>query len=150
MNVRLASKKDIEKLKELDAKDQYYVEELAEYHSLLDDDEYLKHFMNNKTIFIAEENEKITGFLIAQIKKWMFHHEKIIWIEHIVVDPERRREGIAQMMIREMVDSYIKKDKKISHVYSIINPDNKASLGMSEKFDPFTKTIFMMSKKLHD
>jgi len=148
VKVRLATKKDIKKLKELDAKDQFYVEELAEYHTLLDDDDYLYYFLKKKTIFVAESGTCLCGFLIAQIREWMFHHEKIIWIEHIVVDPERRREGIAQKMINFMIKDYTEKDKKISHVYSVINPDNKASLGMSKKFEPFTKTIFMISKKL--
>lgn len=148
MKVRLATKNDVDDLKELDAKDRYYVEELAEYHSLLDDDDYVKHFLKQKTIFVAEEEEHIVGFLIAQIKDWMFHHEKIIWIEHIVVHPERRGEGLAQVLINHAISKYRKKDKNISHVYSIVNPDNKASLRMSEKFDPFTKTIFMISKEL--
>jgi ribosomal protein S18 acetylase RimI-like enzyme len=148
MNIRLASKDDVDQLKELDAKDRYYVEELAEYHSLLDDNDYVNHFLKEKNIFIVEEEEEIMGFLIAQIKDWMFHHEKIIWIEHIVVDPERRGEGLAQLMIKHAISRFRKKEKKITHVYSITNPDNKASLKMSEKFDPFTKTIFMISKKL--
>ena len=148
LNVRQANKGDLSKLKELDAKDQFFVDELEEYHTLLDDDEYVQYFLKNKSFFIAEADDKIVGFLIAQIKDWMFHHKKIIWIDHIVVDPDRRREGIAQIMIKEMVNHYTKKDKKISHVYSIINPDNKASLDFSKKFDPFSKTIFMISKKL--
>ena len=148
LKIRLATKKDIDQLKELDAKDRYYVDELNEYHSLLDDDQYLNHFLKNKAIFIAEGKDRILGFLIALIKEWMFHHEKIIWIEHIVVDPNKRRKGIAQMLINNMISTYLEKDKNISHVYSIINPDNKASLKMSEKFEPFSKAIFMISKKL--
>jgi len=148
MNIRIANKDDIPKLKELDTKDQYYIEHLGEYHTVLDDLEFLHHFLDKRCIFIAEEFSKLAGFLIAQIKNWMFHQKKIIWIEHIVVDPEKRREGIAQNLIRFMVDHFKTKDPEIRFIYSIINPDNKASLQMSRKFEPLSKSVFMISKKI--
>ena len=135
MNIRIANKEDISNLKELDAKDQYFVEQLGEYHTLLDDDEYLCYFLERECIFIAEEFSKTVGILISQIKKWMFHHKKIIWIDHIVVDPEKRCEGIAQNMIKFMLQHYKEKVPSVNFIYSIINPDNKASLGMSRKFE---------------
>jgi len=148
MNIRIANKKDISKLKELDRKDQYYVEELGEYHSVLDNDEFLNFFLENESIFITEEFSKLYGFLLAQIKEWMFHHKKIIWIEHIVVDPEMRNTGIAHNMITFMLRYYKEKYPKIRYVYSMINPDNKASLGMSRKFNPLSRSVFIISKNI--
>ena len=148
MNIRIAFKDDIPKLKELDKKDQYYVEHLGEYHTVLDDDEFLNYFLDNNNIFIAEEFSKVFGFLLAQVREWMFHHKKIIWIEHIVVDPDKRREGIAQNMIKFVIDYFREKDSEIRFVYSIINPDNKASLSMSRKFEPLSKNVFMITKEI--
>ena len=148
MNIRIAHKDDIPKLKELDVKDQYFVEHLGEYHTVLDDDEFLNHFLESDSIFVAEEFSKVYGFLLAQIKEWMFHYKKIIWIEHIVVDPDKRREGIAQNMIKFMMDHYKTKDPEVRFVYSIINPDNKASLKMSRKFEPLSKSVFMILKEI--
>ena len=148
MNIRIANKEDISKLKELDAKDQYYVEELGEYHSVLDDDEFLYYFLESESIFISEEFSKLYGFLLAQIREWMFHYKKIIWIEHIVVDPEMRNTGIAQNMITFMIRHYKEKYADIRYVYSMINPDNKASLGMSRKFNPLSKSVFIITKEI--
>jgi len=148
MNIRIANKEDVSKLKELDAKDQYFVEELGEYHSVLDDDKFLLYFLESRSIFIAEEFSKIYGFLLAQIREWMFHQKNIIWIEHIVVDPEKRNTGIAKNLITFMLSHYKEKFPKIRYVYSIINPDNKASLGMSRKFNPLSKSVFMITKDL--
>lgn len=148
MNIRIANKDDIKNLKELDAKDLYFIEELGEYHSVLDDDEFLLYFLENESIFLAEEFSKLYGFLLAQIKDWMFHHKNIIWIEHIVVDPEMRNTGIAQNLITFMLRHYKEKSPEIRYVYSIVNPDNKASLGMSRKFDPLSKSVYMISKDI--
>ncbi len=148
MNIRIATKDDIPKLKELDKKDQYFVEHLGEYHTVLDDDEFLNHYLESNSIFLAEEFSILYGFLIAQIREWMFHHKKIIWIEHIVVDPIKRREGIAQNMIRFMMNHFKGKDPEVRFVYSIINPDNKASLKMSRKFEPLSKNVFMITKEI--
>jgi len=148
MNIRIANKDDISKLKELDVKDQYYIEELGEYHSVLDDEEFLLYFLESKSIFIAEEFSTIYGFLLAQLREWMFHQKNIIWIEHIVVDPEKRNTGIAQNLITFMLKCYKEKYPKIRYVYSIINPDNKASLEMSRKFNPLSRSVFILTKEI--
>ena len=62
MNIRIANKNDIPNLKALDVKDQYFVEHLGEYHTVLDDDEFLNHFLESDSIFIAEEFSRIYGF----------------------------------------------------------------------------------------
>ncbi len=78
----------------------------------------------------------------------MFHHKNIIWIEHIVVDPEKRNTGIAKNLITFMLRHYKEKFPNIRYVYSIVNPDNKASLGMTRKFNPLSKSVFIITKDL--
>ena len=75
----------------------------------------------------------------------MFHHKKIIWIEHIFVDPERRREGIALSMINFMISYYLKNNSDIKKVIGKINAENEASLKMSRKFFPEYQTTILVT-----
>ena len=148
MIVRVANKNDISGLRKLDAKETIFVKELNEFHTVLDDNEFLNFFLKTKSVFIAESGSVIVGYLIAQIRKWMFHYKKIIWIEHIFVDPERRREGIAQSMLNYMINHYTKNDPDIEFIFSKINPENKVSLKLSEKFSFNRQKTFIVYKRL--
>ena len=134
MRVRVANKNDISCLRKLDAKETIFVKELNEFHTVLDDSEFLIFFLKTKSVFVAESGSVIVGYLIAQIRKWMFHYKKILWIEHIFVDPKRRKESIAHSMLNYMINHYTKIDPDIEFIFSKINPENKVSLKLSEKF----------------
>ena len=148
MIVRIAEKSDVSRLRKLDAKDIFLVKELNEFHTVLDDNEFLNFFLKTKSVFIAESGSIILGYLIAKIRKWMFHYKKIIWIEHILVDPERRKEGIAQSLLNYMINHYTKNDPDIEFIFSKINPGNKGSLKLSEKFSFNRQKTFIVYKRL--
>lgn len=148
MIVRVANKNDISGLRKLDAKETIFVKELNEFQSVLDDNEFLNFFLKTKSVFIAESGSVIVGYLIAQIRKWMFHYKKIIWIEHIFVDPERRKEGIAQSMLNYMINHYTKDDLDLEFIFSKINPENKDSLKLSEKFSFNSRKTIIVFKRL--
>lgn len=148
MIVRIADKSDISGLRNLDAKESIFVKELNEFHTVLDDNEFLNFFLKTKSVFIAESGSVIVGYLIAQIRKWMFHYKKIIWIEHIFVDPERRKECIAQSLLNYMINHYTKNDPDIEFIFSKINPENKVSLKLSEKFSFHSQKAFIVFKRL--
>ena len=148
MIVRVANKNDISGLRKLDAKETIFVKELNEFHTVLDDNEFLNFFLKTKSVFIAESGSIIVGYLIAQIRKWMFHYKKVIWIDHIFVDPERRKEGIAQSMLNYMINHYTKNDPDIEFIFSKINPGNKGSLKLSEKNSFNRQKTFIVWKNL--
>ena len=148
MIVRVANKNDISDLRKLDAKETIFVKELNEFHTVLDDNEFLNFFLKTKSVFIAESGSVIVGYLIAQIRKWMFHYKKIIWIEHIFVDPERRKEGVAQSMLNYMINRYTKDDLDLEFIFSKINPENKVSLKLSEKFSFNSRKTIIVFKRL--
>lgn len=148
MIVRIAEKSDISRLRKLDAKDSFFVKELNEFHTVLDDSEFLNFFLKTKSVFIAESGSIILGYLIAQIRKWMFHYRKIIWIEHILVDPERRKENIAQSLLNYMINHYTKNDPDIEFIFSKINLGNKGSLKLSEKNSFNRQKTFIVWKNL--
>ena len=148
MIVRVANKNDISGLRKLDAKETIFVKELNEFHTVLDSNEFLNFFLKTKSVFVAEASSVIVGYLIALIRKWMFHYKKIIWIEHIFVDPERRKEGIAQSMLNHMINHYTQNDSDIEFIFSKINPENKVSLKLSEKFSFHRQKAFIVFKRL--
>lgn len=148
MIVRIAEKSDVSRLRKFDAKDSFLVKELNEFHTALDDNEFLNFFLKTKSVFIAESGSIILGYLIAQIRKWMFHYKKIIWIEHILIDPERRKEGIAQSLLNYMINHYTKNDPDIEFIFSKINPGNKGSLKLSEKNSFNRQKTFIVWKNL--
>ena len=148
MIVRIADKSDISGLRNLDAKESIFVKELNEFHTVLDDNEFLNFFLKTNSVFIAESGSTILGYLIAQIRKWMFHYKKIIWIEHILINPERRKEGIAQSLLNYMINHYTKNNPDIEFIFSKINPGNKGSLKLSEKFSFHRQKTFIVYKRL--
>jgi RimJ/RimL family protein N-acetyltransferase len=148
MRVYVANKNDIIGLKKLDAKETVYVKELNEFHTILDNNEFLSFFLNTNSVFVAESDSVIVGYLIAQIRKWMFHYKKIIWIEHIFVDPERRREGVAQSMLNYMISHYAKDNPEIEFIFGKINSENKASLKLAEKASFKRQKNFLIFKKI--
>ena len=148
MIVRVANINDISRLRKLDTKEIIFVKELNEFHTILDDNEFLDFFLKRNSVFVAESDSVIVGYLIALIRKWMFHYKKIIWIEHIFVDPDRRKEGIAQSMLNYMIDHYTKNEPDIEFIFSKMNPENKASLKLSEKLSFNSQKTIVIFKKL--
>ncbi len=150
MKVNIANKNDIIELRELDAKESVFVKELGEYHNVLDDDDFLNYFLEDNSIFIIKSESKIIGYIIAQMRDWMFHYKKIIWIEHIFVDPDQRKKGIAQKLINYMINHYKVNNPEIKFIFGHINQDNQASLEMAKKYVPDFKENIIISKNIED
>ena len=59
MIVRIAEKSDVSRLRKLDAKDTFLVKELNEFHTVLDDNEFLNFFLKTKSVFVLNRIKKI-------------------------------------------------------------------------------------------
>ena len=75
-----------------------------------------------KACLVAEENNKVTGFIIGGIKEWGFGVERSGWIEMIEVDPKSMGKGIG----KKLGDALIKYFKKqgIKEVYTSVKWDS--------------------------
>lgn len=60
-------------------------------------------------ILLAEEDNKILGFIIFQIKN---KHAKTIWIDQLVVDKNARGKGIAKLLMNRVNDIAIEEKCK--------------------------------------
>ena len=51
---------------------------------------------------VAEEGEKIVGFIFGDIRGWEFAIPKSGWIEIVGVDPEHQGKGVARALIEKL------------------------------------------------
>lgn len=69
---------------------------------------------------VAEVEGKIVGFVIGDASGWQFGFpEDIGFIDTVGVDPAAQREGIAKMLLTEMVDNL--KKVGIEKIYTFVN-----------------------------
>lgn len=87
---------------------------------------FFKHFQN--TSFIAEENDKIIGFLIGFISQ---SYPTEAYIHFIGVHPEYRKSGIA----KELYELFFNAANKLgcTTVHSVTSPINKGSIAFHKK-----------------
>lgn len=75
-----------------------------------------------KTCIVAENSNKVTGFIIGCIKEWGFGVERSGWIEMIEVDPNLMGEGIGKTLGEALIKNF--KDEKIKEIYTSIKWDS--------------------------
>ncbi len=112
MNIRKAEKEDIK-----DIQDLRYL--LAKYDKSLGLDiavtewgytevgkKDLEYFLNEQYIYVAEENEKIVGFITAEIfKKKAWYTVQLGSINNIFVLEEYRNKGIGKALMKTMINA---------------------------------------------
>ncbi|WP_461614799.1 GNAT family N-acetyltransferase [Clostridium sp. Marseille-QA1073] len=87
---------------------------------------FVKHFQN--TSFIAEENNKIIGFLIGFISQ---SYPAEAYIHFIGIHPDYRKSGIAKELY-ELFFNVVKKSG-CTTVHSVTSPINKGSIAFHRK-----------------
>lgn len=110
----------------------------------------LKRFFNkpgNNSFLIAEENNKIVGFIKFGIAKVPFIiHEKEAWIYTIYVDKKYRRQGLAVKLIKEAAKRLKKKGFKEIEISYI--QENKEGVGLWKSLK--AKTIYINARGIID
>jgi GNAT superfamily N-acetyltransferase len=85
----------------------------------------LDFYRATHTSFVAVENEKLLGVLLAQTLKWVNDWNKVLWLEYIAVHPAHRRRGIGLALISSAKDFARKHDTK--GLFATLNVDNDES-----------------------
>lgn len=93
--------------------------------------ERFKFYLDTGSSFVAEEKGKAVGYVASQTISFMHGVDKLFWIEYIVVKSEFRRRGTATALMQRLIDHA--KQNEAARIYSTINPDNEASIGLHEK-----------------
>jgi len=110
MNIRKAKIKDLKDVVELSYMSAIYHEKLTSYYDTSKDiKEILTRslkkniYASNSCIFVAEENEKIIGYLLAFkiYRPEMFQIKKAGSIEDVYIEESYRRMGIGNKLIQE-------------------------------------------------
>jgi len=113
-------------------------------------DEYYNEALENSdksSVFIAEDNGKIVGFLKADVEQidHFFLNPQIIYLDDIFVLPEYRRKGIAKTLVKEA--EKLAKEKGIKRIQARVYSFNKRmqsfleSQGYHAPYATWDKTI---------
>lgn len=98
----------------------------------------------NKWCLVAEENKKIIGFLLMEIKKRPSYYvvKKIGYIDLLIVDKKQRRKKIGKKLSQEAKKIF--KSKKLKYSEILVNTPNKTALKFwnREGFKEYRKEMF--------
>lgn len=142
MKIRPIEEKDYEDYKNL------FEEAFSEYLKFLkheNPDQYMKEkkekraithsrfdfYLKTGSIFVAEQDENIVGYVASQTLPFMHGVDRLLWIEYIVVQKKFRRKRIGLALLRRLMDHA--QSLGIKRIYTTINPDNKASIKLHHK-----------------
>lgn len=140
MNIRKAKIKDLKDVVELSYKSAIYHKKLTLYYDI---DKDVKNILSkslrkniyssNSCIFIAEENNKIIGYLLAfkVNRPEMFKVKKAGLIADVFIKEEYRRKGIGDKLVKECFDWF--KGDKISFVEINVEVSNKQAMNFWNK-----------------
>ncbi|MEE9525823.1 MAG: GNAT family N-acetyltransferase [Candidatus Woesearchaeota archaeon] len=132
MEIRKATKKDISGMIKIDT----FAEQLKGYTGLDELDlkksvekeagRYYNRFIskNKKWVYVAEEDEKIIGFILFTIQKRERYYKikKVGYIDLIVVDKNARRKGVAKLLMKKAYEEF--KEKGILFLRLSVHTDN--------------------------
>ena len=116
IKIRKATKEDIPFLKQLEKSAQ----------SKNKKKELFKYYLKKRGIFVSvnRETQKITGFSLSQMLSWVNGFHKIVWIEHIYIDP-REEDSVAKKLMEHIEDYYKALVPDVVYIFGNLQPSNK-------------------------
>jgi len=85
-----------------------------------------KYYLKKRGIFVSEEREtrNIIGYSLSQMLSWVNGFHKIVWIEHIYVDPNQHN-SVAKKLMEHIEDYYKAIVPDVVYIFGNIQPSNK-------------------------
>lgn len=154
MIIRRANLNDFEELKEIKLLSKKGELKYSETINPIEENKedyfrYLKKDLTyiNRGTFIAIDNKKIIGIVLAQYYKPLpiSKHSKKGYISNLYVKEEYRKKGIAIKLVKK-AEEWLKKNK-VSHITLEIHVKNKPALNLYRKFG-FKDYTLKLSKKI--
>jgi len=90
-----------------------------------------KFYVNTGSSFVAEKGGEVIGYVASQTVNYQHGVDRLLWIEYIVTKKEHRRQGVATLLLKRLIDHA--KHERIDRIYTTINPDNTASIKLHQK-----------------
>ncbi len=93
----------------------------------------LKYYLKKRGIFIVQNrrNHQIEGFLLSQVLNWVNNKRRIVWIEHIYINPKKKNGEAAQALLDYLKDYYRHLDPNVKYVFGNMNPGDKELIKIS-------------------
>ena len=151
MLIRFANKEDYEEVEEIAEQVQkMHVEwrpDIYTFEKKVFPDELFEQIIENNLLIVADDDEKVVGFLMYIVNKVDFDNqvERTVYrVDAVAVDEEYRGQGIGHKLFDYLKD--IAKDNKIDAIELQVNSENKAAKAMYEKYGFTDKSINMELK----
>lgn len=138
MGIRKATKRDLKEIVRL--RREFYLKYCCSHDKFLNP-EWAKRGLPISTalalkkgnLFIAEEDNKIVGYTVGEIKKQppYIRYPKKGVIDNVFVKKEYRDRGIGKKLIKEIISCFRKKG--VSWTYLLVYPDNKKAYNLYKK-----------------
>jgi ribosomal protein S18 acetylase RimI-like enzyme len=110
--------------------------------------ERLEKLIETESIYVAEIENKIVGYIIIEIKEkdngCMMRYRKLLHIDTLCVDEKFRGMGIGTKMLE--FAKKIAKEQNCTDMHLTVNPNNKNAIKVYEKFGMEVNNISYMMK----
>ena len=131
MNIRKARKEDMKAVQDLRYKLSKYEKEIGlniavpEWGYTEVGERDYNYFLNKQFIYVAEDNQKIVGFITGEIlskKEW--YTVQLGTINNLFVLEEYRGKGIGKKLMETMMDAFKEKGINNFELYALNNNEN--------------------------
>jgi len=102
------------------------------------------HHCESGLSFTAKEDDKVVGFIFAQMVEHLYNTPKMVWVENVGLHPGHRRKSVAYQMLKKVILEG--KEKGAKAVHSAIMSDYAKSIMLHKKMGFFVdgrKTAFL-------
>jgi len=120
-------------------------EEKAGYWSNIFD-HYVRVDKSDRHFLVAETDEKVVGFIIAEVRAWEFGSPTCGWVFALAVSPESRQAGIGQQMFEEI--SKRLKQAGVTTVRTMVDRDDKLTLSFFRSLGLCTGKYIELEKQI--
>jgi N-acetylglutamate synthase-like GNAT family acetyltransferase len=100
--------------------------------------EYIRK--DSEACLVAEDEGKVVGFVIGDIKDWGFGVEKSGWLEIIGIHPKHMGQGIGRQLGKRLLDHF--KAKGIKNAYTVARWDSGDLLAFFKSIG-FDRSVFI-------
>ncbi len=97
--------------------------------------ESFEHFRETGLSFVAKEENKVVGFIFAQILNHVYNTNVMVWVENEGVHPNNRRSGIGSALLEKVIEEG--KLKGAQAIHSAIMPEDTTSIMLHRRMGFF-------------
>lgn len=109
-------------------------------------DHYVRRDKNDRHFLVAESDNKVVGFIIAEVRAWEFGSPPCGWVFALAVSPESRQTGIGQRMFEEITKRL--KEAGVTIVRTMVDRDDRLTLSFFRSLGLCTGKYIELEKQI--